>query len=51
VAKVKHAIRALNSSTCTELVGEVMGEADATKIQHATLEFARRHYAELFDGA
>jgi phosphotransferase system enzyme I (PtsI) len=50
VAKVKHAIRALDASTCEGLVAEVMGEADATKIQELTFAFATQHYGELFDG-
>jgi phosphotransferase system enzyme I (PtsI) len=51
VAKVKHAIRALDAVTCAELVAEVMGEPDASRIQQMTQDFATRHYAELFDGA
>jgi phosphotransferase system enzyme I (PtsI) len=51
VAKVKHAIRALDGAACTELVQRVMGEADASRIQQMAHEFAMRHYPELFDGA
>jgi phosphotransferase system enzyme I (PtsI) len=50
VAKVKHAIRALDAAACTALVAQVMDEADAGKIQQLTHDFAMRHYAELFDG-
>jgi phosphotransferase system enzyme I (PtsI) len=49
VAKVKHAIRALDASTCEALVAELMGEGDATKIQEITFAFATQHYGELFD--
>ena len=48
VAKVKHAIRALDASTCRALVEQVMSEPDASKIQRMTQEFAMKHYGELF---
>ncbi|OAI57365.1 hypothetical protein AYO49_02265 [Verrucomicrobiaceae bacterium SCGC AG-212-N21] len=51
VAKVKHAVRALDAATCKALVEQAMGESDAGKIQQMALEFAKQHYAELFDGA
>jgi phosphotransferase system enzyme I (PtsI) len=51
VPMVKHAIRALDAAACAGLVAEAMGEADASKIQQLTLDFATRHYGELFDGA
>jgi phosphotransferase system enzyme I (PtsI) len=51
VAKVKHAIRALDGASCSELVQQVMGESDPAVILQMTLDFAVRHYCELFDGA
>lgn len=51
VAKVKHAVRALDAAACVQLVEEVLQEADVDKIQEMTLTMAKAHYAELFDGA
>jgi phosphotransferase system enzyme I (PtsI) len=47
VAKVKHAIRKLNSVDCVELLERSLKESDALKIQHETQKFARKHYGDL----
>lgn len=51
VAKVKHAIRALDAAACAQLVELVLQEADVGKIHAMTLELAKASYAELFNGA
>ncbi len=47
VAKVKHAIRKLNSVECVELLERSLKESDALKIQHEAQKFARKHYGDL----
>lgn len=47
VAKVKHAIRALDAAACTRLVEQVMGESEVSTIHRITMEFAMECYAPL----
>ena len=50
VAKVKHAIRALNTEECRTLVESALGETDSKIILEKTVAVARRCYPELFEG-
>ena len=49
VAKIKHAIRNLDTVQCRQLVEQSLHESDPVEIQRLSLEFAMRHYAELFE--
>ncbi|MFZ4765622.1 MAG: phosphoenolpyruvate--protein phosphotransferase [Roseimicrobium sp.] len=51
VAEVKHAVRKLNAVECQKLVETALGEADSAKILQATSDYAKAHYAELFEGS
>lgn len=50
VAKIKHAIRKLDTVQCRQLVEQVLHESDPAEIQRLAQEFAMRQYAELFEG-
>ena len=49
VAKIKHAVRKLDTVQCRQLVEQALREANAAEIQRLSQEFATRHYAELFE--
>lgn len=49
VARVKHAVRHLNSADCLELTREVTGLTCAADILELSRGMARRQYPELFD--
>lgn len=49
VAKIKHAIRKLDTVQCQQLVEQALLESDFAEIQRLSQEFATRHYAELFE--
>lgn len=50
VAKIKHAIRRLDSVQCRQLVEQALREPDPVEVQRLSQEFAMRQYAELFEG-
>jgi phosphotransferase system enzyme I (PtsI) len=50
VAKVKHAIRALNTEECKSLVDAALAEPDSKVILAKTVALAKRCYPELFEG-
>ena len=50
VAKVKHAIRALNTEECKSLVETALAEPDSKVILEKTVALAKRCYPELFEG-
>ena len=49
VAKIKHAIRNLDTVQCQQLVEQALHESDSAKIQLISQEFAMRNYADLFE--
>lgn len=48
VAKIRHAIRHLDTVQCRQLAEKAMLESQADEILRLSEEFARRHYSELF---
>jgi phosphotransferase system enzyme I (PtsI) len=48
VAKIRHAIRRLDTVQCRQLAEQAMCEGNPAEIQRLSQEFAMRHYAELF---
>jgi len=48
VAKIRHAIRHLDTVQCRQLAEQAMCEANPAEVQRLSEEFAKRHYAELF---
>ncbi|HEY2574642.1 MAG TPA: phosphoenolpyruvate--protein phosphotransferase [Verrucomicrobiaceae bacterium] len=50
VAKIRHAIRKLDTVQCRQLVEQALRESDPAEIQRLSEEFAERQYAELFEG-
>jgi phosphoenolpyruvate-protein phosphotransferase (PTS system enzyme I) len=50
VARIKHAIRKLDTVQCRQLVEQALRESDPAEIQRLAQEFALRQYAELFEG-
>ncbi len=49
VAKIKHAIRNLDTVQCQQLVEQALHESDSAEIQRLSQEFAMRNYADLFE--
>lgn len=50
VAKIKHAIRNLDTVQCQQLVEQALHVSDSAEIQRLSQEFAMRNYADLFEG-
>jgi phosphotransferase system enzyme I (PtsI) len=48
VAKIRHAIRHLDTVQCRQLAEQSMCESNPAEVQRLSEEFAKRHYAELF---